>query len=454
MKEVVPDENETIAVKRSARLAEKFIRLRRSRIKSQRNYWWTDYHVEFILLLFLFLVNVYVVFPVLGTDAPEIPYSGPVIPLLGRLLEMTGVSLGRSYQFINIIFFLMFPMSMYYFVRVVTERKLPAFFAVLLASLPTYPFAEIRAHAAFFGGDAPHIVSLAFMPLALAFVLQFLQKGSFKYFVWSSLAVAFILLISAFGFLNFVIFACLICFSEMLLGSGRLKILRLLAILVSSVSLTSFWYNPGLVYWMFTSPFGAEIREMIYRLIPISLFSVPVLAAFGYLLFDRKPNLQSVFLASFFTIGFAIISLSGGGVFPGNPSRYVAELGLSLAFFISIVIVKLADYLKFIENTKFRLLTKPIFINGILIMIFLLSLYGILFGRESIHVYNDQVLGIWTGIDRGEIWEKRDTFGVFSTVFGYLITSSSVVSLGFLGSKMKKINHSINKKDSDEKEKK
>lgn len=431
----VPDENETIAAKRAARLGKRLL----SKRPTNRRFWWSVYHVEVIILLFLFAVNMYVVAPIWGSAAPIIPYSGPGMPLLAKTIQLTGSSLEQSYQYVHIVFFLLFPLSLYYFVRIVTERKLPAFFAVLIASLPVYPFAEVRAHAAFFGGDGPHIVSLALIPLVLAALLQFLQKGTFTYFAFAAGTTAVILLISAFGFLNLVIFSFLVCFSEMLLGNGRLKLMRLGTIVVFSIALTSFWYNPGLVYWMIASPFGEEIRIMIHRLIPVSLFTIPVLATLGYLLFDRKPNLQSVFLASFFTIGFAIIALSGGGIFPGNPSRYVAELGLSLAFLLSIVIVKFADYLKFLKNPRFISVTKPAFINGILIILFLVSLYGIVAGRSSIHTTKDNVLGIWTGIDRGEIWEKRDTFGVVSRSIGYFITGVSIGGIALLRLRMKSL---------------
>ena len=442
MREIVPSETETIAAKRAAREELKTAK-KRKRIL-QRKFWWTKYHAELLIVLVLQTITLFVVHPVWNTNAPDIPYSGPIVPLLARGISALGVELSHAYQVVHIGAFLLFPLSMYAFIRIVTERKLVGFFAVIIASFPFYPFAQVRAHAAFFGGDGPHIVSLTFIPLALGMLLRFIQKGKITYFFYSSILFALVLLISAFGYMNLLLFAGLICFSEMLLGNGRLKVSRLLVVVVASYALTAFWYNPGLLYWMIASPFGDDVRYMIQRLIPISMFSVPVLAVFGYLLFDRKPDLQPVFLASFFSICFAIIALSGGGVFPGSPSRYVAEFGLSLAFLASIVIVKLADYAKFLDNPRLRignkhirLFIKPQFINGILVLLFGASLWGIIIGRGNISTNQEKVLGIWTGVERSEVWAKRETFGFASSAVGYAITGVSVAGYGFLGLKIK-----------------
>jgi len=431
MPEFVPDENETIAAKHSARIARKLFERRHS--KHRVHSWWNTWLFEYCALFSLVGLNLYTIYDIFGTRAPEIPYSGPVVPLFAKFVTLFQVDLAYTYQIVNIVFYLVLPLTLYYFVRKVTERKFPAFITVLVASLPFYPFTEVRAHAAFYGGDAPHIVSLAVLPMALSGVLLFVRRGGLKSFFVASVVAAFIALVSAFGYMNFVIFAALICFSEMLLGNGRLKILRLLAVIVASAALCSFWYNPGLLNWMIFGPFGEDVRGTIKRLIPISFFSLPVLATFGYILFDRKPSLQPVFLASFFTIIFAIISLTGGGVFPGSPSRYVAEFGLSLAFLISVVIVKLADYLRLVKHPALSASKRLVLANLMLVLILGTLIAGIVFGKENIFLNKDRVLGIWTDVERGEIWAKRDSFGMVSSVIGYLITSISLVGFGYLG---------------------
>jgi hypothetical protein len=220
-------------------------------------------------------------------------------------------------------------------------------------------------------------------------------------------------------------------FSEMLLGKGRLKALRLAAVLVFAGAFSSFWYNPAFFLWMITGPMGEEIRGTISRLIPMSFFIVPVLGTLGFLLFDRKPDLQPVFLASFSTIAFAVITLAGGGFFPSHPSRYSAEFGISLSLFLAVAIVKLSDYLRFSPSPFLARINRSLLANGILICAFVLVCGGIVLGRGQI-IYKENVLGVWTGVEKGSIWEAKDRFGGASSILGYTITSFAVLGLGAL----------------------
>lgn len=428
--EQVPQETETIAAKRSVRLAEKLSKAK-DKIRITQA-WWNTVLFEYVILAGLFLLNLYLVLSYFGSNTPqETFYSGPVIPLLSKLLELFGINLLNSFQIVNGIFFVIFPIPFYFFVKVITNRKNIALLSVLFASLPIYPFSSVRILSSLSGVDGAHISSLTFSVVALMCLFSFIKNGGGKNLLLSSLFGAIIALVSPFGISTYLIFAAILTFSEMLLGSGRVKFFRFLSSMFFSATLVSFWYNPSFFFWMITGDLGGEIRRTFSKLLPMTFFAVPTLGVFGYLLFDRKPNLQPVFLASFFTIAFGFISLAGGGIFPSHPSRYVAELGISFSFLTSVVLVKLAESLKFLKDHMFYVRFATVFLFAILSTFILL-------GERKVR-YKDDVLGIWTGVEKGNLWQEKEKFEYgASAIVGYIISFSGASALGYISIKSKK----------------
>lgn len=429
MKENIPKEEEKISAIRAARVSEK---IRQAKIGLlARRAWWSDGPLEDVILLLVLFLNFYLVFPLIGHEAPAITFSGPVVPLLTNLLSLLiKTSFYYSLQIIYVVFFVAFPVSFYYLVKKLTNRKLIAFFACLFSTLPIYMLGRTRLMAMFFNPDGPHIVSLTITPIALYFLIDYLKGGSVKNMIFAGLSAALIALISPFGFLTYLFFAGTFTFSEVLLGQGRAKIFRFFLILILAGALSSFWYNPSFFLWMLFGPMGTEIRSMIAKLLPISLFALPILATFGYLLFDRKPSLQPLFIASFCTIAFFIITVAGGNLFPSSPARYRTELGIAVSFLAGYLFVSLTEYIKF-NFIKGKLSGK--FVNFLANSIspslgvgFLLL--GVI-GRDLFIYNNMQVLGIWTEVRKGEIWVARGNFMGYHAYIGYAITA---VALGIL----------------------
>lgn len=434
MKEAIPRETETIAARRAARLSEKIKKARSSLVVARA--WWSAAPLEGLGVIFLLVLTFYLIYSLFGKAAPPTSFSGPVIPLTAKAIEFFfATPLPYSFQIVYLAFFVVFPFSFYLFVKRVAERKSIAFLAVLFASLPIYLFAWSRVNAGFNTEDGAHIASLALVPLALLSLLTFVRRGGLKNLLFASIFSSLVALTSPFGFFMFIILAFITTFSEMLLGTGRLKIFRFLVVFAVTSGLTSFWYNPQFSLSIVVGPLGTEIRTTIARLIPISFFTLPILGAFGYLLFDRKPDLQPVFLASFYTIVFALIVWAGGGFFPSHPSRYTPELGISLSFLLAIGVVKLADYIRFSKDARptfLRKVNKSIAANGFLLAVTFLLVLQIVGGQGRIAVLNGDVLGLWTGIERGEIWQARDRVTTASVISGYLATGVTVVALSIL----------------------
>lgn len=417
--EEVPKVTQTIAAIRSNRIAEKISEARKKIVIDKS--WWNSSAFEVFLLLIFTSFNFFYISPFWGTSASEEAiFSGPVVPLITKFVQIWVGSFSYSLQYVNIFFFALLPISLYFFIKRITKRKIVAFLSILFVNLPLSYFAETRISSAFLSSDGAHIAALSVIPFALLALFNFLRKGSGKSMFASSLLSSLIVLISPFGFATYLIFASILTFSEILLGSGRKKLIRFLTILLFAGSISCFWYNPTFSFWLLTGPLGMEVRRTVFKLLPISFFALPVLTTFGYLLFDRKPALQTLFLASFFVIAFMVISLAGGGIFPSSPSRYIPEIGISLSFLLSVTLVKFFEWLPlFQEKTIFRKV-------GFVAVFALLGL-GIVIGRTRIFA-GENVLGIWTGVERGAIWQERDKFDGISTFFGYTISF-----LGFIG---------------------
>lgn len=425
--EAVPQESQTIANRRAERLAEKVKNYKESLFAPKA--WWSNTLFESLAILIAVSLNIYSVLPFLSSEAPPTSFSGPVIPLLAKILEFFGLSLSGGIQIVYVLLFLLFPVSFYVFIRKVTGRKIIALLATLFVSLPIAPFAKTRILDTFVLSDGHHISSLAFVPIALYGLLLFVRYGGAKNLVIASVGAFFVALISPFGFLTYAIFAGVTTFSEILLGAGRQKVVRLLVVFIFTYGLSSFWYNPGFSFWMITGPMGEEVRKTVGRLIPISFFALPPLATLGYLLFDRKPNLTPVFLAIFYLAIFAIIVWARGGLFPSLPNRYLPEFGIALSFVLALAVVRASSLLFRIDPYAPTVAT----LAASLVLIFI-----ILAGKNLEFGDSSNVLGLWTEVQRGELWVAKDKFRGGHSIFGYLVTLATISSLIYLTLKVDK----------------
>lgn len=423
--EGVPSEQETIAVKRSKRLSQKFIDAHRALFS--RREWWSNGPIEFLGIFLIILLNFVVLMPFFGTLAGSMVFSGPLIPLLSKALSLVGIPLTFAVQTINLLFILALPISFYFFVKKVSGRKFSGFISTLIISTPSYPFLLPRIESGIVGQEGSFISSLPAIFLSLIMLLNFLRLGEIKNLVFVSVTSAIIAMISPFGFFCYIILAFITAFSEILLGEGRLKFFRLLVSLLFSFSLCSFWYNPAFIYWMITGSMGEDLRTMITKLIPMSFFLIPILATVGYLLFDRKPDLQPLFLASFYTVSFAIFALAGDGFVPSSTGRYVHLFGISLGFLLGIAALKFLEYVNRFKKIK----------NLVLGAICFLLIFYTIYERDEIFKMNENVLGIWTDVGKGDVWLAKDEFGSRYSPFGYLITIAGIAGLTYLSKSSK-----------------
>jgi len=72
----------------------------------------------------------------------------------------------------------------------------------------------------------------------------------------------------------------------------------------------------------------------------------------------------------------------------------------------------------------------------VIIGAFLISGLGIIAGRLEIESISS-VLGIWSDVNRGEIWEARDSFNGLSSLTGFAVTFVTASVLTYLATKSK-----------------
>lgn len=439
MEEIIPKQDETIAAKRISRLSSKFATAKHNVLLV--NAWWRNDIVEFSGIALIMGLNFYLILPLFGRELDSgSSFSGPVIPYISRVVSFiaqvpTAYTIHLTYMFI----FIFFPLSFYILTQFLTGRRLVAIVSMLFATLPVPVFAKTRIIEGFFGTDGPHIASLSLTPLAIYSLISFLRQGGMKNLLVVSILSSIIELISPFGFVVYFIFAVLAAFSEMLLGHGRLKICRFVGVFIITLALTSFWYNPAFVVWMVLGPLGAETRTIIINFIPISFFVLPIVGAFGFLLFDRKANLQPVFLACFWTIAFLLIILIGkGSFFTLGTVRYLPELGISIAFLLGIGVTSLIDFFK---SPKFRAIpwfNKPALSNPLITLVITLLVIAIITLKTNLDIELKEVVKSNNNIEKSKLWVAKDSFNGLSSQVGYAVTILTVTTLIFFAMKARK----------------
>lgn len=391
---------------------------------------------EILGLLVLFGVNFWLLLPFFAQEDQTNVFSAPLIPVLADLTSSLlpfsyGIRLWLS------VFMLFFPISFYFFVRVVSGRRSVAFLASFFVSLPIWIFLPLRINLGFLSQDGGYVASLTLTPLVCLLLIRFLRQGKFWSGVFASLGTAFVALASPIGVFVLFIFMGVITFSEMLLGRGRLKLLRFLIVFALTVGFSAFWYNPKFALLTINSPQGQVVKETLSTLLPISFFLVPLLGVFGFLLFENRPQLQPMFIAFFLAISFGLFSLGAGVAHPA-PSRFLPAFGISLAFLLGILIVNLFDFLRHspkIERFSFAPYRRIIALGLIgLVLILIIATIGFS-GKGLWELEQTQVLGL-TAEQKVGIWEIKEKTTGFGSVLGYLITGLTAFGVVILKTKL------------------
>ncbi len=274
------------------------------------------------------------------------------VPFVGSLLTpfLSGENnLGLST--VVLIGYILTPVSFYCYVYFVTRRHLAALVAGLFLILPILPIStqpSERLLLALADKDGGHILGLAILPLITIFYHQYIRTGK-KLWQIAVLAGSGLLgLISFFAFLVELTFFLLTTLSEILIGSGKIKFRRFMETTVLLIIVFGVIYNVSLIT-MLVSDAGKTTVAVILNLLPLSFFIVPVVGTFAFLIFDRRPKLQLLFLSLGGTLVFGLLQgvrVTLVDVSILKQSRYAAELSMSSSFLGGVVAVWIFEMLR------------------------------------------------------------------------------------------------------------
>lgn len=413
----------------------------RFRPEKAKPHWWRNRMTEACWSLFLVGLNFRFAFPFFEYHFKHF-FSAPMIPFLARIVSFVSRSpLETTTSTVVLVFYILGPLTLYFFVKEITGRLLPAVWAALLFSSPIF---RSKLLEGLFYGDGAHLAALTLIPLVCCLVLRFLKKGSFSSCILASLGIVLVALISPPGLFVCLGFLVIITFSEMLLAHGKLKLVRMMVLLILVAGLSAFWYNPGFVRLLLFSKQGKEILTILFNLFPLLFFLVPVLGTFGFLLFVKKPFLQPLFIALGLTVVFFLVSFSGrlgSSFFVSYPDKYWPELGLSLSFFSGIIMTGIFDFLRtrakigrFELEPKMRMKVAVLFLFFVFLPFFILFLKGESY-LLALTMPGEGVLGHSTDNGVVGLGGIRGQTGRLAKWFGYLVTGLTVGMVSYLGIK-------------------
>lgn len=409
--------------------------------------------LKFIPPLIILILYFLSAFPLLLVKLPVFYINSPVLMVPVYLMSLVSGLRARAPVILFVLFFTLGGYLWYMLVRHFTGRVSLAFLTVLLWISPVFAVeingSYVRLSAPVFlagsTGDISHIIGLSLLPLPIYWLVWFLRNPGYKFFLLGAISLSFILLISPFAFVNLFIIAMVFGISEMLLGQGRIKVARLLFIFLVGILLTSFWYHPRVILELFRSNEWREGTSVFKNLLPISFFAVPVCGTILFLIFDRKPHLQSIFIAIILVIVYGLINFSENVLVKRIvpvPMRFLPEFSLSMSLFLA-TLISLASYfvahylIKLFRKTNVWLENIPYLLWSFTIGFMLIWTADIIITALSLSGYSQED---WVGgytLSLGGLSETS-AGGILSQLVGI---SVSLAAAFFMKSMRKKVLH-------------
>ena len=314
-------------------------------------------------------------------------------------------------------------LGLYFLTSFLYRDKVPAvaaalFYFFLLSFGASSPFAE-----RIFSGGGEVVFSLGFILPASYFYLLFVNRDGRTNFISALILFALAGLASGMGVFFGLCFYILLGISEIFLGGGRIKLGRIILAIVCSCLLISFWYHPGFVFGRFGMWRELGVIRNMIDLIPIFMVSVPILATITFLLFDRRDELQAVFVSLSTLIACLFIYIFGSTFdkpFIPNTYRLALITVVPFALLFGVVfshLLRFFDLFKEYVRIKLSLSYSAIFVVLVLAILIVLNFPG----RGEISVV-DVSEGGWFWLSTG----KAD-FRFFAGVLISLLTAGGIV---------------------------
>lgn len=309
-----------------------------------------QYPLTLVLPLGLTIVSFFSVRYHFGAEWDIGPFSTPFIPFISQqfanIIQLDWSVIASS---LIISLYALGALSFYFFVFALTKRHLPAIITSLLSMVPVIPFsnqAPERLSLALLQEDGAHVAAFSLSILALTAFFVYLRKEKIAHLIVFTLISFVVILLSFFATFVLWIMMLFLALSEMLVGQGKLKVKRFGIGILSTFGLLVIVYNVSIVKMLVSSE-GQTTLAVVTNFIPLTFFLIPLFGTFFFLIFDRRPQLQSLFLSLVLTLLFGIlhvVRLSLVDVSLLDQDRYATELSFGLPFFLAIVVTWLFDF--------------------------------------------------------------------------------------------------------------
>ncbi|KKR50627.1 MAG: hypothetical protein UT84_C0009G0014 [Candidatus Curtissbacteria bacterium GW2011_GWA1_40_16] len=243
------------------------------------------------------------------------------------------------------------PVSFYFFAQKLTHRHFPAVITGLATMLPVFWFSSNlnpRLILALRDGDGGHIAGLTVITMASLIYLLYVREGKKLHLFLLTILLCLAGLISFFSLYIFMAFFILISISEILVGYGKIKAKRFAMGGILIFLIIAVVYNLDL--WnIVSSEDGRTALVVMTNIIPLLFFLVPVLGTISFLIFDRRPELQPLFLALGTTAIFGLLHFVRVSIVDIpllHQDRYAAEFSFSTGFLIGVITTYIFDLLR------------------------------------------------------------------------------------------------------------
>ncbi len=311
---------------------------------------------SFCLSFFSFIIF----WPVISKFSFEEAFFTPLAPFLIFIGEYFNIQANQTLRVLFIVSFMVSTLGVYFLVRDMTKRQLPAILSSIIYLIPPIPIfvltflrtgvlkSELVSARSFFTiiyGDGAHFMALAFIPFTLLFFLRYLKKGVVNDLVLTVIFCSLVLLANRSQALSLVLIMTISVVTESLLGLAREKLKRYLVVLLISSGLVSFWYTPN--FWLEgLTLFIGQIVKNLKFLFPLP-FIVGVLSLlFAFVLFARKERRQAVviiFLIFIVFLGILLDWFINSHSFVPHPQRMFTNVNMFGSILLALVITLLID---------------------------------------------------------------------------------------------------------------
>jgi len=265
------------------------------------------------------------------------------------------ISIPQSYRLITALVYAFGPVTLYLFVKYLTQRESTAFISAIIYSVvlgPIYsatPFAsELSAILQYVPynlivltlfGEGPHILGLTLIPLALYILLHSLRRPCFKNIFLTSLTIAAVALTNLIALYSFAIISVITLLSEVLRGEAVRKMKTALICGVVSYGLVAFCYDYSFIESSLSfNPLGGDFVLSWQNFAVMLTIVAATLSAFS-IYYKKRRLSQHLYLTSAWTVVFLTITamwhLFKIPLAPQS-NRYIPELTISISLFLGI----------------------------------------------------------------------------------------------------------------------